>query len=465
VNRLSVRLTVAIVAVTLLAVGLLAVIVNRAAGTQFRQYLMMGPASGAEELALQLGTFYGQTGSWDGVATVVDSNAMGQGTGAAGRGRMMGRGAVANAVVADAAGHVVYDPMGMVAGGTLSRSQRAGALPIATSGDPVGYLLLMPPGRVQLQGPEQAFLDAFNQALLLAALVALLAGALVGFLVARTLAAPMDHLAGAAQAIAGGDLSQRVLEEGTLETQAVARSFNQMAENLQQAEQLRRNLVADVAHELRTPLTVIQGNLQALLDGVYPLERAEIVTIYDETRLLSRLVADLRELAQAEAGQLQLALQPTDLGGVLRQTVDSFMPFAEARGADLGLHLPPSLPPVQADPDRLGQVMRNLVSNALRHVPAGGRVAIEARREGPQVLVSVQDDGPGIPPEQLERVFDRFYRGDAGRSRDSGGSGLGLAITRYLVEAQGGRIGVESQPGQGTRFWFTLAVAKETAGA
>ena len=213
-------------------------------------------------------------------------------------------------------------------------------------------------------------------------------------LLARTLAAPLGRVAAAAEAIAGGDLSQRVPEQGTDETRAVARSFNQMAANLEQAEQLRRNLMADVAHELRTPLTVIQGNLQALLDGVYPLERGEIATIYDETRLLSRLVADLRDLAQAEAGQLRLTMQPVDLSAVLTQTAASFAPVAEAQGTTLVVAASaapasteaasadaPSALWVLADPDRLAQVLRNLLSNALRHTPQGGEVRVDVQND------------------------------------------------------------------------------------
>ena len=298
-----------------------------------------------------------------------------------------GQGGMAAMQVADAAGQVVYDSQGAGVGKQLTRSQREAAVPIVVGEDRVGYLLVLPPGQMQLAGAEQAFLDRINTALVASAVVALLVGVLLGVLLARTLAAPLGRVAAAAEAIAGGDLAQRVPEQGTEETRAVARSFNQMAANLEQAEQLRRNLMADVAHELRTPLTVIQGNLQALLDGVYPLERAEIATIYDETRLLSRLVADLRDLAQAEAGQLRLTMQPVDLSAVLAQTAASFAPVAEAQGTTLVVAASaapastdaapadaPSALWVLADPDRLAQVLRNLLSNALRHTPQGGEV-------------------------------------------------------------------------------------------
>jgi two-component system, OmpR family, sensor kinase len=325
-NRLALRLTVVIVVTTLLAVGLVAVIANQAAGSEFRRYLSGSETAAEAELAPALVGYYARAGSWQGIEQTldVDSPAQGQGRGRGrGLGNVQGRGAAL--LLASADGRIVYDSQGQQVNEQLSPSDLALALPLlAEDGQRVGYLLVRHGASSQLAAPEQDFLDRINQALLLAAGLALLLGVILGAVLARTLAAPLGQVSAAAQAIAAGDLSQRVPERGTVETQTLAHSFNQMAENLEQAERLRRNLLADVAHELRTPLTVIQGNLQALLDGVYPLERAEIATIYDETRLLSRLVADLRELAQAEAGQLQLHRGPVDVAAVLAQTVESF---------------------------------------------------------------------------------------------------------------------------------------------
>jgi two-component system OmpR family sensor kinase/two-component system sensor histidine kinase BaeS len=456
-NRLSVRLTLAILATTLLAVGVVALLANRATSSEFRRYLAAGQIASAQNLAPELAAYYTARGSWDGVAAWFDAAARDEthGRGLGGR----GAGGMRTLQLANAAGEILYDSEGGAIGSVMSREQRETAIPIEVNGATAGYLLLLTPGSVQLAGAEQAFLDRINQALLTGAVVALLAGVIAGVLLARTLAAPLGQVSAAAGAIAAGDLSQRVPERGTVETQALARSFNQMAENLEQAEQLRRNLLADVAHELRTPLTVIQGNLQALLDGVYPLERAEIATIYDETRLLSRLVADLRELAQAEAGQLKLHLGPVDVGAVLAQTVDSFALLAQEEQVSLQLDAPSDLPLAQADTDRLAQVLRNLLANALRHAGSGGHVQVVARPDQGRLRFSVADDGPGIAADDLPHVFDRFWRGDPARGRDSGGSGLGLAITRHLVEAQGGMIGVESLEGEGTEFWFVLAAA------
>jgi signal transduction histidine kinase len=245
-----------------------------------------------------------------------------------------------------------------------------------------------------------------------------------------------------------------------------------MAADLEKVEELRRNMVADVAHELRTPLSVLQGNLRAILDGVYALEQAEIAGLYDETRLLSRLVEDLHELAQAEAGQLHLDLRPTDLIEVVQTTVANFVVAAEAKGVKLTTDWADETAnlPVLADPDRLAQIMRNLLSNALRHTPEGGQITVSAtvrRTTPPAVRIVVADTGEGIPPDDLPHVFDRFWRADRSRARETAGpstgsgrgSGLGLAIARHLVQAYGGEMGVESEVGRGSRFWFTLPVA------
>jgi two-component system OmpR family sensor kinase/two-component system sensor histidine kinase BaeS len=232
-----------------------------------------------------------------------------------------------------------------------------------------------------------------------------------------------------------------------------------MTVSLAQAETLRKNLVADVSHELRTPLAIIQGNLQAILDGVYPLEMAQVAGLYDETRLLTRLVDDLHLLALADAGQLRLERLPLNLADLARQTVAQFGPVAETSGVRLELAADDDAPTVVGDADRLAQVFRNLLSNALRHTPAGGCITMRVAGADQQIVTQVIDTGSGIATEDLPRVFDRFYRGDKSRSRRDGGAGLGLAITRQLVVAHGGQIEVASTPGAGTTFTITLPAA------
>ena len=246
-------------------------------------------------------------------------------------------------------------------------------------------------------------------------------------------------MAAAARDFADRDWARRAPVTGADEVADVGRAFNTMADSLQQAEMLRRNLMADIAHELRTPLTVMQGNLRALLDGVYPLEAREIATLYDETRLLSRLVDDLRELALAEAGQPSLAIRPVDIGQLLRGAAAQFAAGAEAEQIALTTVVPDALPPARGDADRVAQVLRNLVANALRHTPPGGQVTLtaEAMPAG-SVRVWVRDTGAGIAPADLPHVFERFYQAD--QTRASGGAGLGLAIAKAWVAAMGGQV-------------------------
>lgn len=460
-NRLWIRLALAFVAVTAVGAGTVALLVDWQAGNQFRQYLARQNALAQTGVLDELTTFYQQTGNWDGVATVfadfVAPHGGGQGFGGAGRGRPL-------FILADANGLIVYDERGERLGGELTGAERASALMVNVDGHAVGYLVLGASGQgaSALASAEQAFLDQLRLTLIVAALVAGGLGILLGVAISWTLAAPLARLAQAARAFADRKWNQRVTVSAaaTREVADVARAFNDMADSLQQAETLRRNLMADIAHELRTPLAVLQGNLRALLDGVYPLELSEIATLYDETRLLNRLIDDLRELSLAEAGQLRLNMQAVDAGALLQTAVTSFAAVAEAQSVSLAVEIDGRLPRANADPDRLAQVVRNLLSNALRHTPTGGAITVSVSQQPGWIQIAVADTGEGIPPGDLPHVFDRFYRGDKSRARASGGAGLGLAIARAWVEAMGGQIGVESAPGRGSRFWFTAPVVR-----
>ncbi len=475
-NRLWVRLTLAFVLVTLVGVSTVALLANLSASSQFRHYLARSEMMGQGNLAEDLTAYYEHQGSWNGVESVCEG--MG-GPMQPGRGHGPMYWDRASILLADEQGFIVYDSQGQRAGENLSRSEQKLAIPIQAEGRTAGFLLATPPSEGQLRPQEQGFLAQVNRALLLAGALAGGLSILLGLGLSRGLTAPLARLTTAARHIAGGDLSQRVPQTGSAEMAALGQAFNQMAADLEKAEELRRNLVADVAHELRTPLSVLQGNLRAILDGVYPLEQAEIAALYDETRLLSRLVDDLHELAQAEAGQLHLDLRPTDLVGIVQTTVANFAVAAEAKEVRLTTELADGLPPVVADPDRLAQIMRNLLSNALRHTPKGGQITVSATvlpmigkgpRPSPKVVpaavrIVVADTGEGIPPKDLPHVFDRFWQASSGemgtRSHERGGSGLGLAIARHLVQAHGGEMGVESEVSQGSRFWFSLPIAPD----
>jgi len=218
-------------------------------------------------------------------------------------------------------------------------------------------------------------------------------------------------------------------------------------------------MISDVAHELRTPLANIRGYLEALRDRVVEPSPEVVDSLYDEAMILSRLVDDLQELALAEAGQLRLAREPVDVADVVQQAVQSFQPQAAAKGLTVEAELAGALPPVDADRQRVGQVLRNLLRNAVAYTPAGGKVTVSARQVGEEVEVAVRDTGVGIAPEHLPYIFERFYRADRSRTRSTGGAGLGLTIVKELVEAHGGHVRVESQVGAGSTFTFTLPVA------
>jgi two-component system OmpR family sensor kinase/two-component system sensor histidine kinase BaeS len=325
-KQLWVRLTLAFVAVTLIAVLTVAMFANTQAGQSFQQYLNRRDVLAQSGYLDELAAYYQRTGSWVGVESVFGSlnpgtpgrGRGGQGGQGFGQGGMGGRPTI---MLADSERRIVYDERGGRAATSISDDELAYTLPINVDGKTVGYLAVVPGRGTGLQPPEENFLTQLRETLLLAALVAGLVGIALGLIISRTLAAPLARLSQAARALAARDWSRRVEVQGAAEIAEVGQAFNAMADELQRAETLRRNLVAEIAHELRTPLTVMQGNLRAILDGVYPLERHEIATLYDETRLLSRLVNDLHELALADAGQLPLNMQARSCQGVDRPEI------------------------------------------------------------------------------------------------------------------------------------------------
>jgi signal transduction histidine kinase len=229
-----------------------------------------------------------------------------------------------------------------------------------------------------------------------------------------------------------------------------------MSEALAESRRLRRQMTADIAHDLRTPLSVILSHLDALDDGVLT-DRGEATRIVrEETERLSRLVEDLRLLTRADAGELALTTRPTDVGQLVSSVVQAYQPAARAKRIGLAAEVPPAIAPLDLDPDRMRQVLSNLLANAVFHTPTGGRVTLRAEESPEGVRLTMDDTGPGIDADQRERIFDRFYRGDPARRREDGGSGLGLAIARSIVEAHGGRIGVEDAPDGGSRFWLVV---------
>jgi signal transduction histidine kinase len=443
------KLMAAFALVLVVGVGGVTFVARQTTTSEFRQY-MFGGGSSLDQVVAQLADYYAQNGSWDGVLALVSGNGMGGG--------MMRGGMGGRLILADAHGNIVADSSG-TAGGQMSSGQLARGVPIVVKGQRVGTLFASGGMTGGMMGAaEQTFLDRVNRAVLLTGLAAGVVALLLGFIIFRSITAPLSRLTYAAHAVAAGDLAQRVHIHSGDEVADVGAAFNSMAENLQRSEQLRREMTADIAHELRTPLSVIRGNLEAVLDGVYPADVEHIQPALDQAQLLARLVEDLRTLALAEAGQLSLDRQPTDTVELVKRVVASFEPSATGKRVALSVDSPPSLPRTQADGQRIAQVLTNLLGNALRYTPENGRVDVQLRAEAKSVVVAVTDSGPGISADDLPHIFDRFYRADKSRSREGGGSGLGLAIARGIIAAHGGRIWAESKTGQGTTLAFTLPV-------
>ena len=305
---------------------------------------------------------------------------------------------------------------------------------------------------------QQAMLERINQAILAGGAAALSAALAVGFLIFRSVTRPVDQLRLAAQAVSSGDLSARVTIHTGDELAKLGVAFNAMADSLQRGERLRRDLTADVAHELRTPLAVVQSNLEAMLDGVYPLDAEHLANVMEQTQVLARLVNDLRTLALAESGQMPLHRQPVDPGGLAAMVASAFRTRAAEKGVSIETDIDSGLPPTSIDSQRMYQVLSNLIDNSIRHTPSGGRITVGAKDGDRRIVLSVSDTGSGVSPEDMPFIFERFYRADKSRSRAEGGTGLGLAIAKTLVQAHGGTIAARSQAGRGTTIEISLPI-------
>jgi signal transduction histidine kinase len=376
----------------------------------------------------------------------------------------------------------------------MMEQPRAGSQTAPHMMDPGSMRAMM---RRVMGAPELRFLEQLRRATWQSALAGILAAVLLGIFVARYVTAPLRQMSAAAAWIGRGELDQKVPVPADDDLGSLARAFNAMAADLRRLEESRRHLVADIAHELGTPLSILQANLEGMLDGVVDIAPDRVAALHTQVRLLARLVDDLRDLSLAHAGRLMLHREPTDLSALVADAVAAVLPRAAEKEIEVRTRLASGLPLVPADRDRITQVAHNLLDNALRHTPSGGTVTVgldavdEGRRvaeasatvpeaarpaaagaaqtraaetDAARIHLTVTDTGPGIPPNELDRIFDRFYRLDASRARTSGGTGLGLAIVKTLVEAHGGRVWVTSRAGEGSTFVVALPVRPRESG-
>lgn len=444
------RLLLAFTAVIAVVIGTVSLFVARSAADKIHEYQLQSNETRSDRMQSVLSRYYAGKGEWTGVQPFVEQ-----------MGTLYGQ----HIVVADSSGVVVADSHQDYLGRPPDPRWSGRALPMSPPPMPGGATQ---PGTLYINpesAPEadlvsvQSLANSIDRFLLWGGFLAVGLAMVFTFVLSRRISAPIRALTSAAKRLGQGDFSQRVTIRSKDEVGELARTFNSMAGDLMRAEQLRRNLVADAAHELRTPLSNVRGYLEAIRDGVMQADASTLLSVYEEVILLSQLIEELQELSLADAGELKLFRQPEDISELIQKAASGVQPAIKAKGLSLTVNLGDRLPLCHIDSHRIGQVLRNLLDNAVAHTPEGGAITITAGEQGNWVEVAVADTGEGIPPADLPNVFERFYRVDKSRARATGGSGLGLTIARRLVEAHGGRIEAESEPGKGSRFAFTVPKA------
>jgi signal transduction histidine kinase len=450
-RSLWLKLTLSFLVLAIFVALFMAILINSAVKGGFRAYLLTTYRAEAELLAPILAEYYSLNGGWEGIDGFINSLL-------APRAWRRGFGIImrqTRIIVADEKGVIVADSAGEMKGKRLSPAELSLGAPIVVGNDLVGTVLVAWGRQIVWGQVEESFLANVRRSLFLVILGGCLLAVVIGAIMAYQITHPLRELRQAAAEIASGNLGKRVQIRGEDEVAELARSFNEMAEALQQQEEKRRQLLADIAHELRTPLSVMRGHLEALLDGLYPLDSEHLTPVYNETLLLQRLVEDLRTISLAEAGKLPLEKTQFDLTELIKEILEMAEAVANEKGLNLQCFVEEHLP-IYADRQRIGQVIHNILSNAFNFTPEGGVVTIRARKVDSKVEIAISDTGPGIPPEDLPHIFDRFWRKEPSRSRATGGSGLGLSIAKELVEAHGGTIEVQSTVGKGTTFTIRL---------
>jgi signal transduction histidine kinase len=444
IRSLHFRLFLASALVILVTIGAVFFFVGISTRGEIRQYWEHSEQIRSSRMAAELARYHTMRGDWTGVQMFVE-----QGGGLYGR----------RIVLTDAGGIVVADSHGELLGEVHESEAPGWMLLSRQEGGLIGTLYISP----ELVAENESIFprrltEAVGDFLLIGGILAAAAALLLTFVLSRRILAPVKALTVTARQLGEGDFSRRVQFKDKGEVGELAQAFNSMAENLERDEVLQRNMVADIAHELRTPLTNLKGYLEAIRDGVIKPDMKVMQSLEDEASLLSRLVEDLQELSLAESGELKLDRQATDIAELLDRAAAAMRAQAEARGVSVSADRPDGLPKVSVDAHRIGEVLRNLVENALAHTAEGGAITIGAQRRDRWVEISVTDNGEGIPAEDLPDIFERFYRVDKSRTRATGGRGLGLTIARRLVEAHGGQVAAQSEPGRGSRFSFTIPV-------
>jgi len=469
-HSLRTRLTLSFLCVIVATAGLVVVMANLITANRFTHMVSVTGQRYAQRLSPLFAEYYVQAGGWDGVEVLMSyiPPISSHGRGEEVRGPVVPRAGMPlnfeseRLLLLDADGQLIADsdPQGEPV--RLLPASLDKGTPILVDGRQVGTLLF-PSGMGRMTSYQNTFLRQVNDLMLVVGLVTVLAVLVVSEFQARRIVAPVRALAEAARRVASGDLSQRTPVTSQDELGEMATAFNTMAAELERQQELRHRAMTDIAHELRTPLSVLQIELESIEDGLTDPTPEVIAGLQTDVAHLRHMVDDLRMLSLADAGELQMETEPVEMGDLVRDVVNRMQGAARAKDINLIARLPDTPLTVTGDDQRLAQILLNLLSNAMQHTPPDGQITVSAQRveanDEHEVHVTVQDTGEGIPAEDLPHIFERFYRADRARSRDTGGSGLGLSIIRSLIEAHGGRIWVESIEGEGSTFTLTLPVS------
>lgn len=440
--------------IIVVALGTVALLAQYTARQEVESFLRHGGQEGLEAMSSSLENYYLENGTWSGVDSLF--------TVSPGRGR--GQRAGENAergdhVLTDAEGLVVYSAGQLNIGDRLTDEELGRSIPLKSSGEIVGYLL--PEGGIpELPDNFESLLVArVNRATFLSALISGGVAVLLAVVFSAIILKPVRELTRAAEALSQGDLSQRVSVQGKGELASLGETFNDMAETLQEAEYRRKAMTADIAHELRNPLAIQRAHLEALQDGIYPLDRDQVDRLYSQNQHLSRLVEDLRLLAMADAGVLSLDKTRFDLAALCLKMMADFEPQIAPRNIFLEVAPQSSRLLIFADNERIKQIINNLMQNALRYTPEGGQIKVSFAEANGEIVLEIFNSGPQMSEETLNHLFERFYRGDRSRDRNAGGTGLGLAIAKKLAEVQGGSLTGKNHPQGGVVFVLTFPKA------
>ena len=447
-RSLTFKLTLGFLSVSLLGVILPILVMLAITSIEFNRFLIN---RGSSDFLIASAAYYEENGSWDGVYQALSDKGL-----LPPPPRQGDRTPPQPFVLTGLDGSVIISGEHYHTGDIVPATDLAGGTKITVNGKVVGIFLVS--GNNPFKNPmDEQYLARTNQALLISGVATVALALLLGILLARSITHPVRELTAAAQSLAGGRLGKQVTVRSQDELGDLARTFNQMSTDLENANQLRRHMTADIAHDLRTPLTVMTGYLESLRDGVLKPTPQRFEVLYKEAKHLQRLVEDLRTLSLADAGELAITRQAVAPGDLMERLQQAFVHRAEQLGIRLESQVEPDLPDVQADPERMEQVLGNLVSNALRYTAEGGKITLSANHKPGGVELAVTDNGAGIDPAVLPHIFERFYRGDESRAQQDEESGLGLAIARSIVELHGGQIGASSAGlGQGTSFTIYL---------